>query len=236
MGEDGHEASGRVPIDTLVLRPEPGIWLPALAFVPDHFSGQAYLYLHAGGKQAEAAPGGAIEQLARQGHVVLAPDVRGIGETAPRGKHSYGRYLPPEWRECTIAYLLGKPLLAMRAEDILVCARLLAQGKLFDHRPEAIHLASVGLLGPAALHAAALEPEMFATVTLRNSLVSWSNVVQTPRSNNQFANLVHGALKVYDLPDLLATLPADKVQLVQPLDATENPIQGPESGQAANPP
>ena len=69
---------------------------------------------------------------------------------------------------------------------------------------------SIGRVGPPALHAAAFEPGLFASVTLRNSLVSWSNVVHTPQSKNQFVNLIHGALRVYDLSDLVATLPAEK--------------------------
>ncbi len=41
----------------------------------------------------------------------------------------------------------------------------------------------------------------------------------------QFENVVHGALKAYDLPDLLATLPEGKVTVVEPLDAGEQPVQ-----------
>jgi dienelactone hydrolase len=212
-------------IDKLILRPEPGICLPALLFVPDRPQGTACLYLHAEGKHVDASPGGAIDRLVRQGHVVLAPDVRGVGETKPVGKHSYASYLPAEWADCTIAYLLGKSLLAMRAEDVLVCARFLA-GYQADGRAEPVDLLSIGRIGPAALHAAALEPDLFAKITLRNSLSSWSNVVHTPLSKNQFANLVHGALRVYDLPDLVAALPGESVDIVEPLDAAEEPVEG----------
>ncbi len=47
-------------IEKLVLRPEPGIWLPALAFLPDRPNGNACLYLHDKGKQVDAAAGGPI--------------------------------------------------------------------------------------------------------------------------------------------------------------------------------
>ncbi len=209
-------------IDKLVLRPEPGIWLPALAFVPNQASGQAYLYLHGQGKQTVSGTGGPIEKLVRQGNMVLALDVRGIGETIPEGKHSYSRVLPPEWRDCTIAYLLGTSLLAMRAEDILVSARWLASNAL-GKKPKAVHLVSIGQTGPAALHAAALQPDLFASVTLNHCLVSWSNVVRTPLAKNQFANLIHGALRVYDLPDLVRTM-STQIQVTQPVDATGHPI------------
>jgi len=210
-------------IDSIILRPEPGIWLPALAFVPTHASGQACLYVHADGKQADAAAGGPIETLVRQGHVVFAPDLRGLGETQSTGKHSYSRHLAPEWREATIAYLLGRSLLAMRAEDILVCARFLASGASAP-KPSTLQLISVGRVGPAALHAAALEPGLFASVILRRGLISWSNVVHTPLAKNQSANLVHGALKIYDLPNLVATAPAKNFAVLEPVDATGRPI------------
>ncbi len=209
-------------IDKLILRPEPGIWLPGLLFVPEQPAGQAILYVHANGKSADASPSGKIEELVQQGHIVLAADVRGVGETVPSGKHSYSKYLPPEWCDSTIAYLLGKSLLAMRAEDMLVCARFLA-GYEMDGKTRQVHLMSVGSTGPAALHAAALEPTLFAKVTLRRSLISWSNVVHTPLAKNQFGNLVHGVLRTYDLPDLSATLPADKLEILEPLDAAERP-------------
>ena len=83
---------------------------------------------------------------------------------------------------------------------------------------------SVGRVGLPALHAAALEPGLFASVTLRNSLVSWHNVVHTPQSKNQFVNLVHGALRVYDLPDLVGTLPKETTRVVEPLDASEQAV------------
>ena len=77
---------------------------------------------------------------------------------------------------------------------------------------------SVGRVGPPALHAAALEPALFASVTLRQCLESWSSVLSAPMATNQFENVVHGALKTYDLPDLLGTLPKAKVTVSDPLD------------------
>ena len=207
-------------IDKMVLQREDGIAVPALLFVPDAPKGAAYLYLHADGKQADAAPGGAIEKLVTEGHMVLAPDLSGIGETTPTGKHSYGRYLPPDWRESTIAYLLGTSLLAMRAEEIQACARFLSNYQT-DGAARPVHLVSIGRVSPPALHAAALEPGLFASVILKNSLVSWSKVVHTPQSKNQFVNLVHGALRVYDLPDLVGAFPAETTEIVDLLDARE---------------
>lgn len=211
-------------IDKLLLHSEEGIVLPALAFLPEKPSGDACLYLHADGKQAHAAPGGAIEELVRKGQLVLAVDLRGIGETQQSGDSPYAKYIGPEWTDGFLAYLLDKSYLAMRAEDVLVCARFLAGYEAGD-KPNRVHLRSWGGVGPPALHAAALEPQLFATVTLHNCLESWTRVVETPLSRNQFINVVHGGLRICDLPDLMATLPREKLTWSEPLDALEQPVR-----------
>jgi len=212
----------------LILRPEAGISLPALAFFPKKRSGEAYLYLHADGKQADAASGGPIEKLVEQGHLVLAVDLRGLGATAPEGssKRGIAHHIGQQWKEFYLAYLLGTSYLAMRTEDILASARFLA-GYEAGEKPNRVHLISIGRVGPPALHAAALEPELFASVSISNCVDSWSSVLRTPMATSQFENVVHGALKTYDLPDLLATLPKDKVTVTEPLDPTEQPAAPP---------
>jgi hypothetical protein len=216
---DGHK------LRKLILRPEAGIALPALAIIPENRSGEAYLYLNADGKQADADPDGPIAKLVDQGHLVLAVDLRGFGETASGGSSKRGitYHIGSQWKDFYLAYLLGKSYLAMRTEDILACARFLTTYEAGE-KPNRVHLISIGRVGPPALHAAALEPDLFASVSLRNCLGSWASVLRSPMATNQFENVVHGALKTYDLPDLLATLPKEKVTVAEPLDPTEQPV------------
>jgi len=209
-------------IDKLLIHPKDGIALPALAFAPAERKGDAYLYVHADGKHVDAGPGGRLEGMARAGHIVLAVDLRGIGGTSRGDKHRYSTHLGPAWREMITAYLLGTSYLAMRAQDVLICARFLAAFESAQ-TPNRVHLISVGRTGPPALHAAALESGSFASGRFEKCLISWDNVVRTPLAMNQLENVVHGALTAYDLPDLRRTLPADKFVTVEPLDATEKP-------------
>jgi hypothetical protein len=89
----------------------------------------------------------------------------------------------------------------------------------------------VGEAGPAALHAVALEPDLFASLTLRRSLVSWSNVVHTPVTQGALINCVHGALKTYDLPDLVSLAGPARVTVEEPVDARGQVIRrGPSAG------
>ncbi|MFV2068907.1 MAG: hypothetical protein ACC645_18225, partial [Pirellulales bacterium] len=124
---------------------------------------------------------------------MLAVDLRGLGETAPDGssKRGIAYHIGPQWKDFYLAYLLGKSYLAMRTEDILVCARFLSEYETHE-KPNRLHLISIGRVGPPTLHAAALEPDLFVSIALRNCLESWSSVLSTPMATNQFENVVHG--------------------------------------------
>jgi hypothetical protein len=69
-----------------------------------------------------------------------------------------------------------------------------------------------------------MEPDLFASIRLERSLVSWSNVVRTPVTINQLINVIHGALRIYDLPDLQASIPAEKIIVVEPKKADGTPV------------
>ena len=56
--------------------------------------------------------------------LVVAVDLRGIGETQAKGGWG-GDLFGPDTKDVLTAYLLGRSYVGMRAEDILVCARLL---------------------------------------------------------------------------------------------------------------
>jgi dienelactone hydrolase len=217
-----------VSIQHVVLRPEPGISLPALRFEPESAArtGDPVLYLHGDGKQIDAGPGGPIEALALSGRTVLAVDLRGLGETRRMpGRDTMGTVLGFNVRDTNLAYLLGKSFVAMRAEDVLACARYLVGSPVGANRPARVAVVSIGEPGVPALHAVALEPELFSSLKLQRSLASWVDVVRAPVSRNQKVNAVFGALRVYDLTDLIASLPKDRVVITDPLDATGQPAQ-----------
>ena len=111
----------------------------------------------------------------------------------------------------------------MRTEDILVCARWLIENTASD-KPAQINLVSKGNPGVPALHAAALQPQLFKSVKITGSLISWSNIIKTGYSYNQPVNMVHGALTTYDL-DNLAEVLGDKLNIENPLDALARPVE-----------
>lgn len=214
----GHIERQGYRIEKIALEPEAGIALPALAFAPPKPDENVYLYLHGKGKQADAAPGGPIEQLVTQGHLVLAVDLRGFGETEEKSRKWYSGSFGPVAGDFYHSYLLGRSLVGMWTEDALACARFLS-GYDAKATPRKVHLVGVGAAGIPALHAAALEPQLFASLTLRRTLASWASVLREPAAKDQLITTVHGALKVYDLPDLVAAFGKGKVVIEEPTNA-----------------
>jgi hypothetical protein len=200
-------------VDSCVLRPEEGIVLPALIFVPDKPNGEITVYVNGSGRAAEAEA--SVAARVKAGATVMAVDLRGLGETQGGVVGDRDDKLGLEWKDTFAAYLLGTSYLAKRAEDVLVCAH--AAAALGGNAPREMNLWATGQAVPAALHAAALEPGLFQKVTLQGGLRSWSEVLAAPLAENQLVNVVHGALRVYDLPDLLRTLPPGSVEVVAPL-------------------
>lgn len=216
-------------IEKLILCPEEGVQLPALMFVPDTLKVVSpILYVHEHGKAADAQPGGKIERLVREGRCVFAVDVRGTGQTQAK-QGGFGPQIGFEWQDVFAAYQLGRSYVGMRAEDILVAARYILDtapaSAAQPAKSTGVSLIAVGNVGVPALHAAATEPACFESITLRGSLISWANIVHSRLTHNQLVNTVHGALKVYDLPDLVAALGA-KLTVEQPVDANGKPVSG----------
>jgi len=189
-----------ITAEKLILKPEPGIVIPALLFRSENSKGTC-LYLNDKGKTVNIP---AIVAQLKLGRTVLAADVRDIGETRTKmwRYKSAAELTGSATAEWFLAQMLGKSFLGMRAEDILVCTRFLKgeeQGPLY--------LIAHGELGPPALHAIALEPNLFQDAELIDSIRSWEkSVIETPVTHNQLINITHGALTEYDLSDLAATV------------------------------
>ena len=170
----------------LRIEPEDGIVLPALLW-PD---GDKVPILLAPSKGFVSV----VEQAQNfnsQGHPVLIVEVRDIGETQTRNWRFYGA-------DFFIGQMLGRSWLAMRTEDLIIAARWFAE----TTRQNTIILHSSGEVGPAALHAGYLEPELIQKGEIKDSLESWKSLMNAKNASRQIHQAVHGALKYYDVPQL----------------------------------
>ncbi|MCA9214686.1 MAG: acetylxylan esterase [Planctomycetales bacterium] len=195
-------------IDKIVLETDAGATLAGLTLHPPGPSDAAYLYLHDDGKIGDIEAGGPITQLMDDGHVVITVDLRGQGETASDKRDP----LLTDWKSYYLAYLLGKPLLGLRVEDALAAADFVAYYEKDRDDPREVHLVGVGQAGIVALHAAALQPELFTSVTLRDVPKDWPSIVRQTVPSGNLANSVHGALAVYDLTDLVRLIDREKIR------------------------
>jgi len=219
-------------IHKLVLTIDEHLRIPALGFVPARPAGPATLYLHGVGMAEDAAAGGPIEALVAQGQIVLSAELRGIGETETGhdtvefGRGRFGR----DNLEIFLAYLIGKSYVGMRTEDVQSWTRFLRDWAPEGRKPTEIHLVAVGEAAIPALHAAALEDDVYRTVTLRRMLLSWEQIVRASETFDQWVNVVHGTLQHYDLPDLIDLAGSGRVNVVDPADVMGRPIGSHDSG------
>lgn len=168
------------------------IMLPTVRFIPKAPSAGIVIYLNGSGKTEDL---NRINKLAKENKVVVAIDLRGFGQTQfVGGQYFRHDQFGPDGKDFYLAYLLGKSYVGMRTEDLIAVAREL---------PGPVELVVSGeTVGLVALHAAALEPVLFSGIQWDTSIRSWYDVVKDGSSPYPITNLVHGALREYDVPDL----------------------------------
>lgn len=206
------------PFRRLVFATEPGILVPGLFAEPPAgvaLKGPRPLVLVlADGDLAAAADGSGTEALAR-GMRALVISVRGTGESAPKAR--LNEQLVPlfghDWQEALQGVLLDRPLLGQKVSDVLAVVAWVRA----TYGPIPLYFQGRGATGPVALHAAVLADaeRKIAGVTLENSLESWRSLVQARFHDRELANIVPGALRHYDLPDLAAAL-GDRLETPTP--------------------
>jgi dienelactone hydrolase len=196
----------------VMLRPEPGIELPAtLLTARPGRRGAAILHLDDAGRHRLLHRQGPLTAAMRffqedgSARHLFTVDLRGWGDTAPAiypyemaGWGSLDRY---------VAYAtaaLGDPVMAMRIRDALAALAWLRTHPAID--PARIVLTASGLGGLVALHVAAIDGDV-AGVVAWDGLSSFRSLLaaaQYPWPADAF--LPH-LLRHYDLPDLAGALP-----------------------------
>lgn len=205
-------------INKLLLSAPDRVPLPALEFVPDQPNGNLCLYFHGSGKHVDADAGGAIERLVRTGQQVLAVDLAGIGETketSTAARHWSTSLFGEDGEVFWLAYLLGKPLVGIRTDDILATARFAKS--TYQLSPNAkVSIIAISDAAVPALHAMALDPSIADSLTLQDSLPSYQSVVDAPLGNDDLCKTIHGVLQHYDLPDLISLIGKERINVIHP--------------------
>ena len=210
-------------VEKLAYESEPGITVPALLFMPA--SGGArkpvVILADARGKATAAAE---AEELAAKGYLVLAPDVRGFGETqgVVDRRSSFGRPFG-DYKTAMTALLVGKTLAGMRAADIVAAVAVVAARSDADTSRVAV-VGRGGAAIPAVL--AALFDKRIARVAVDGMLVSYDAVVNERMHRDVVEQVIPSALKYFDLPDVVGALSPRPVAIfngVNPLGQGSDP-------------
>ncbi|MGE5648416.1 MAG: alpha/beta hydrolase family protein [Acidobacteriota bacterium] len=210
-------------IEKLIYESEPGIAVPALLYVPEGGPARkpALVMVDGAGKAASAA---AQERFARAGTIVLSIDARGLGETRSlleESRNDFIRYFG-DYENGMTAILLGKTLAGLRAGDIVRGLDLLAARADVD----AARLAGYGKGAGAVpmLYAAAFDARI-RSVELEGMLVSYESVVNRRIHRHVFEQVVPGALRDFDLPDIVAAIAPRPVSLIGVVNPLGNPVR-----------
>ncbi len=218
-------------VEKLTYESEAGISIPALVFVPDTAGARkpSIVFADADGKAKAASE---AEELAAAGYVVIAPDLRGFGETAPIIDRDYFARNFGDYEHATTALLIGKTMPGMRALDIVCAANILRARDDVDG-------GRVGVVGRGAAAIAALFAALFdgriSHVALDGMVVSYEAVVNERINQGLADQIVPSILKHLDLPDVVATLAPRRVALfnaVNPLgqELTADRVRGEYAG------
>ncbi len=214
-------------IETVALSIEDGILVPAAVIVPKGGAARkpAVLYVQPKGRTADLKAGGDIEALIRAGHLVLAPDLPGWGETRgsmPTAKEPISGRFGLEYLTALRAMLVGKTLVGMRAGSLLRCFDYLQSRSDVD--PERIAMLGKGHGGVVTLYAAAMEQRV-SRVASEGAITSYMEIVRAEHHANVIQSVVPGAVRDFDLPDLMAAILPRPVWVVAPRSAVGEPMQ-----------
>jgi cephalosporin-C deacetylase-like acetyl esterase len=218
MARDGYH------IEKLVYDSEPGIQIPALLFTPETGGSSrkpALVYVNGRGKAAGVSED--VEPFVKSGFVVLSIDARGMGETRWKNENNptdFERYFG-DYDSAMTAILIGKTMPGMRAQDITRGVDLLAARSDVD----ASNIFGFGKDAGAVpmLYAAVLDNRI-RRVALEGMLESYGWIIQHRIHRQIFEQIVPGALKYFDLPDLVAALVSRPVWIVNAANGLGHPV------------
>ena len=90
--------------------------------------------------------------------------------------------LNQDGKKSLLAYLLGRSYVGMRVEDIATRTRFLKDFQATTEQSNELHLVGIGEAAIPCLHAAALDPDAFRAVTLRNMLRTLEELAGPPKA------------------------------------------------------
>ncbi len=217
---------------------EPRIYVSCWAFVPEqrkpgaapivyvNEAGIAADGMEFEGSEASGLKPGVLEELARRGNLVIAADLRGIGETrpahpSPSSGREFNHLFNVETGMAYMAWYIDRSLFGMRVHDLL---------RTVDYalsRPDAqagkVRLIGKDMAALCALYAAALDRRIASTVCERG-LLSYRALTTRDRYLHGANILVPDVLRYFDLPQVAAAVSGRRLTLISPVDGMKRAV------------
>jgi cephalosporin-C deacetylase-like acetyl esterase len=213
---------------------EPGIYIPAWVFVPERPASSATLYITESGKEADGVEFGLYERLARDGTLIIAADLRGIGETRPphmpsgQSNNQFSHLFDTETAMAYMCWYMDESLFGMRVQDVV---------RSVDYaltRTDNLRVIGKGAGALWVLYAAALDPRITDAVCERG-LLTYRSLTQVDRYTHSAGIFIRDVLKHFDLPQVAAAVADRKLTLVSPVDPMKRAVPIPEAAAAYKP-
>jgi cephalosporin-C deacetylase-like acetyl esterase len=228
-------------IEKIELLSEPGIYIPMWVFVPEHSGGvlPTVLYLNDEGMQfdgmefqgpeASGLQHGVLDEMVRRGYLVIAADVRGIGQTNVSRTSSlscgeFGQLFDTDTAMAYAAWSMQESLLGMRVWDVMRCVDYAMQRKGADRQH--LHVIGKGRAGLWCLYAAALD-DRIKSLACVDSLVSYRTLTQVDRYLYGADIFVPEILQHLDLPQVAAAVSPRPLTLIEPRNAMKETVSAP---------
>ena len=189
--------------------------IPLQLFQPKNSpSGELILVFHENGME-HVTNSPLIEIMIGQGHAVLIADLPGTGSLGPGYLKGDAYVDNTSFNQWFAGIITGKSLVAIRAEDIVTISNFAEAHLRYDQGVSAI---SIGSFASELLHAALFDTNIKG-IGIIDPFISYAEIAMAPDYQPSFIpSVVAGAIKSYDLPDLMAAFSPRKLMVINPVD------------------
>lgn len=206
---------------------EPGIYIPTWVFVPQHRNREdVIVFVHESGKEVEGVEFGLLEKLTRKGYLIVAVDVRGVGETAPphpgAGSGPFAHLFNVDTAISYDAWFMDESLFGMRVRDVIRTLDY-TQSRPDSGAARGIRAIGVGAGALWVMYAAALDSRIHS-VTAQGGLLSYQSLTQVDRYKHGADIFIRDVLTRFDLPQVAASIADRELVLVSPTDPMKRPV------------
>jgi len=217
---------------------EPGIYIPAWIFVPAKRKDTLPTVLYFSedgiesdgmefeGAEASGIQHGVLDEFARKGYLVVAADVRGIGETRPSSgsrlsSESFGQLFNFDTAISYAAWSMNQSLLGMRVLDVVRSVDYVMDRE--DIGANDLHVIGKGTAALWCLYAAVFD-ERIRSLTCDQCLLSYRSITESDRYLYDAGVFIPDVLLHLDLQEVAAAIAPRPLKFLAPQDAMKKAV------------